>query len=106
MFKDGTLQVINGGHMVTSTFAALMAINSYFSTPLSTEKHQISIPYLTLSSYEDYEAYIEFASKGAAYSVDEMKQFIKVNNPSLTLNSFQDMVSKWSIADIRARKGL
>jgi ABC-type sugar transport system substrate-binding protein len=106
MLQEGSLQVINGGHMVTSTFSALMAINSYYGTPLSADKYQITIPYLTLSSYEDYEAYIEFASRGAAYNADEMKQFIKINNSSLTLNSFQDMVSKWSIADIRSRKGL
>jgi ABC-type sugar transport system substrate-binding protein len=106
MLKEGTLQVINGGHMITSTFSALMAINAYFGTPLDTAKYQVTIPYLTLTSYADYEAYIEFAAQGAAYNEDEMKQFLKIYNPSLTLTSFQDMVSKWSIADIRARKGL
>jgi ribose transport system substrate-binding protein len=106
MLKEGQLDVINGGHMVTGTFSALMAINSYFDTPLSDKKYQITIPYLTLTSYDDYQAYIEFAAQGAAYSSDEMKQFLKVNNASLTLESFQEMVGKWGIEDIRARKGL
>jgi ABC-type sugar transport system substrate-binding protein len=106
MLRTGQLDVINGGHMVTGTFSALMAINAYYGTPLSDKKYQLAIPYLTLTSYEDYQAYIEYAAQGAAYSSDEMKQFLKVNNPSLTLESFQEKVGKWGIEDIRARKGL
>ena len=103
--KKGELQVISGGHMITSTFSALMAINAYFGTPLSAEKYQITIPYLMLSSYEDFELYLKYASQGDAYSSDEMKQFIGVFNSTLTLKSFQDEVSKWGIDDIRKRKG-
>lgn len=102
--KKGELSVISGGHMITSTFSALMAINAYFGTPLSTEKYQITIPYLMLSSYEDFELYLKYASQGAAYTPDEMKKFIGVYNPSLTLDFFQQEVSKWSVADIKARK--
>ena len=91
--------------MVTGTFSALMSINALFGTPLSDEQYSVTIPYLTLKSYEDYEAYKQYASEGAAYSDEEMQQFLKVNNPDLTLESFQEGVSKWSIADIMARKG-
>jgi ABC-type sugar transport system substrate-binding protein len=104
--KSGSLTLINGGHMVTGTFSALMAINAYFGTPLSDEKYMVTIPYLTLGSYDDYEAYIQYASQGAAYTSDELKQFLKVYNPDLTLESFQEGVSKWSIADIKERKGV
>lgn len=105
MLKSGELSVVNGGHMVTGTFSALMSINALFGTPLSDEQYSVTIPYLTLKSYEDYEAYKQYASEGAAYSDEEMQQFLKVNNPDLTLESFQEGVSKWSIADIMARKG-
>lgn len=104
-FKKGDLTIINGGHMITATFSALMAINTYFGTPLSEEKMHVTIPYLTLSSYEDYEAYLKYASEGDAYTPDEMKQFLKINNPELTLESFQEMVSNWSVADIQKRLG-
>ena len=105
MLKSGELCAINGGHMITSTFSALLAINAYFGTPLADEPVKITIPYLTLTSYEDYEAYIENASNGAAYTADEMKQYLVAYNPDLTLDSFQEGVSKWSVADIIARKG-
>jgi ABC-type sugar transport system substrate-binding protein len=104
--KDGALTIINGGHMVTGTFSALMAINAYFDTPLSEDKYMVTIPYLTLSSYEDYEAYIQYASQGAAYTSEELQKYLKVYNPDLTLESFQEGVSKWSIADIKERKGV
>lgn len=104
-FKNGELDVVNGGHMVTGTFSALMAINTLFGTPLSDKNYTVDIPYLTLTSTEDYEMYKQYASEGAAYTDEEMKQFLKVYNPDLTLESFQEMVSKWSIEDIKARKG-
>lgn len=104
MLKSGELAVVNGGHMVTATFSALMGINSLFGTPLSDSQYNVTIPYLTLTSYEDYEAYKQYASEGAAYTSDEMKQYLKVYNPDLTLDSFQEGVAKWSIADIKERK--
>ncbi len=103
-FQKGDLTVVNGGHMVTATFSALMAINAYQGNPLSEEKIHVTIPYLTLSSYSDYEDYIKYASEGDAYTADEMKQFLKSSNPDLTLESFQEMVSKWSVEDIKNRK--
>jgi hypothetical protein len=81
-----------------------MAINSYFGTPLSKEKYQVNIPYLVLTSKDDFDAYIKYASQGAASSPDEMRQFIGVYNPQLNLQTFQAMVDKWSVADIKARK--
>ena len=106
MLQDGSLKVINGGHMVTGTFTAVMGINAFFGTPLSEEKYSIVIPYLTLTSYEDYELYIEYASEGAAYTSEELQQnCFPVFNPDVTLESFQEFVSNWSIEDIAARKG-
>ncbi len=104
MLKSGELSVVVGGHMVTGTFSALMAINALFGTPLSDEPYNVTIPYLTLKSYDDYEAYKQYASQGAAYTDEEMQQFLKVYNPELTKESFQEGVSKWSIADIIERK--
>ena len=91
--------------MVTGTFSALMGINALFGTPLSTEQYNVTIPYLTLKSYEDYEAYKQYASEGAAYTSEELQQYICAYNPDLTLDTFQEGVSKWSIADIMERKG-
>ena len=106
MLKAGTLKVINGGHMITGTFTAVMGINALFGTPLSTEKYAIEIPYLTLASYEDYEAYIKYASQGAAYTAEELQQnCFPVFNPDVTLESFKKFISNWSVADIMARKG-
>ncbi len=105
MLKSGELTVVNGGHMVTGTFSALMGINALFGTPLSTEQYNVTIPYLTLKSYEDYEAYKQYASEGAAYTSEELQQYICAYNPDLTLDTFQEGVSKWSIADIMERKG-
>lgn len=105
MLKSGELCAINGGHMITSTFSSLLAINAYFGTPLAEGPTKITIPYLVLTSYEDYEAYIENASQGAAFTEEEMKQYLVAYNPDLTLDSFQEGVSKWSVADIIARKG-
>jgi len=34
-----------------------------------------------------------------------LQQFLKVYNPDLTLEEFQQKVSQWSIDDIKARKG-
>ena len=90
--------------MVTGTFSALMAINAWQGNPLSKDKIEIVIPYLTLKSYEDYEAYMQYASQGAAYTSEELQQFLTVSNPGLTLESFQEGVSKWSVSDIIARK--
>ena len=104
LLKSGDLCVINGGHMVTGTFSALVTINAFFGTPLSEGKAQITIPYLVLDSYEDYEAYIKYASQGAAYTSEEMQQFLKAYNEKLTLESFQEGVSRWSVDDIIARK--
>ncbi len=106
MLKNGTLKVVDGGHMVTGTFSALMAINAFNGTPLSADKIHVSIPYLVLTSGEDYEAYIQYASQGAAYTSEELQQYIVAYNPDLTLESFQEGVSKWSIADIMERKGI
>lgn len=103
--KNGELTVINGGHMITGTFSALMAINAYFGTPLSQEKYQVIIPYLTLKSGEDYELYMKYASEGAAYTDEEMQQFLVAYNPELTLDSFQKQVSEWSVENIKIRKG-
>ncbi len=92
--------------MITGTFTAVMGINALFGTPLSTEKYAIEIPYLTLASYEDYEAYIKYASQGAAYTAEELQQnCFPVFNPDVTLESFKKFISNWSVADIMARKG-
>lgn len=105
MLKSGELTCVNGGHMVTGTFSTLMAINAFFGTPLSADKYQVTIPYLTLDSYEDYEAYMTYASQGAAYADEELQQYLVAYNPDLTLDSFQEGVSKWSVDDIIARQG-
>ena len=105
MLQSGELVVVNGGHMVTGTFSALMGINALFGTPLSGEPYSVTIPYLTLKSYEDYEAYKTYASEGAAYTSEELQQYLVAYNPDLTLDSFQEGVSQWSVADIMARKG-
>lgn len=102
--KNNELTVVNGGHMVTGTFSALLAINAFEGNPLSEEKIQVTIPYLTLASYEDYELYKEYASEGAAYTPEELQQCLKSCNPDLTLEVFQDFVGKWSIEDIKQRK--
>lgn len=104
MLKNDELRVINGGHMITSTFSALAAINAFWGNPLTSEKISITIPYLTLDSYEDYEAYIQYASQGAAFTTEEMKQYLVAYNSSLTFASFQEGVAKWSVDDIIARK--
>lgn len=104
MLKNEELRVINGGHMITSTFSALAAINAYWGTPLTSDKINITIPYLTLDSYEDYEAYIQYASQGAAFTDEEMKQYLTAYNSSLTFDSFREGVAKWSVDDIIARK--
>jgi ABC-type sugar transport system substrate-binding protein len=105
MLQNGELTIVDGGHMVTGTFSALMTINSYFGTPLSDGKVTLTIPYLSLKSYDDYLAYKQYASEGAAYTSEELQQFLKVYNPDLTLEEFQQKVSQWSIDDIKARKG-
>ncbi len=105
MLKSGELTCINGGHMVTGTFSTLMAVNSFWGSPLSSDKYMVTIPYLTLDSYEDYEAYITYASQGAAYTDEELQQYLVAYNPELTLESFQEGVSKWSVDDIIARQG-
>lgn len=102
---SGDLTIINGGHMVTGTFSALMAINAYFGTPLSSEKYQIVIPYLVLKSKEDYDLYKQFASEGAAYTSEELQQFLVTYNPEMTMENFQEQVAKWSVDDIKTRKG-
>ncbi len=102
--KDGELTVINGGHMVTGTFSALMAINAFQGNPLSDEKIKVIIPYLTLTSYEDYELYKKYASENAAYTSQELQACIKADNPELTIDSFQEFIGKWSIEDIQARR--
>ena len=90
--------------MVTATYSALMAINAYQGNALSKEKYQITVPYLTLTNYDDYQTYLKYASNGAAYTAEEMQQFLKKYNSSLTLESFQEMCSKWSVEDIISRK--
>ena len=105
MFESEQLTISNGGHMVTATFSALMGINAFFGTPLSEEKIAVTIPYLTLTSYDDYLVYKEYASEGAAYSAEELQQMLLVYNPDLTLEEFQAFVSNWSVADIVERKG-
>lgn len=105
MFENGQLTISNGGHMVTATFTALMGINAFFETPLSEEKIFVTIPYLTLTSYDDFLVYKEYASEGAAYSAEELQQMLKVYNPDLTLEDFQEYVSRWSVANIVERKG-
>ena len=47
---------------------------------------------------------MQYASQGAAYTSEELQQFLTVSNPGLTLESFQEGVSKWSVSDIIARK--
>ena len=105
MLESGELVVVNGGHMVTGTFSALMAINALFGTPLADGPYNVTIPYLTLKSGEDFEAYKTYASEGAAYTSEELQQYLVAYNPDLTLESFQEGVSQWSVADIMARKG-
>lgn len=104
MLKNGELCVVNGGHMVTGTFSALLAINAYWGTPLTTGKANVTIPYLVLDSYEDYEAYMQYASQGAAYTSEELQQYLVAYNPELTIESFQEGVSQWSVDDIMNRK--
>lgn len=82
-----------------------MAINALFGSPLADGPYNVTIPYLTLKSGEDFEAYKTYASEGAAYTSEELQQYLVAYNPDLTLESFQEGVSQWSVADIMARKG-
>jgi ABC-type sugar transport system substrate-binding protein len=104
MFANKTLDLIYGGHIVTSTFAALMAINAYQKTPLSPKPYKVLIPYLKLTNSTDAESYYKLVvGSTPPYNADELRKFVKANNPSLTLTLFQKLVSQYSIADIQAR---
>jgi len=104
MFASKSLDLIYGGHIVTSTFAALMAVNAYYKTPLSAKPYKVHIPYLKLTSSAESEAYYSLVVGSVPpYNADELKKFVKYYNDGLTLDSFQKMVSQYSISDIQAR---
>lgn len=100
---DQTILVCRGGHYVTGFAAALMAINAYYETPLSTDKYKITIPEMVFTSAADYTSYKQYCENDdvQVYTPDDIKQFLKIYSPDLTVDSFQKLINDtWNMESI------
>lgn len=101
--EAGDLSLVFGGHIITSHFANLMALDALFGTPINEERKELIIPYLLVKSTEDIDNYNKYVIGDKPYTVEEMKEYLKYCNPDLTFDKFQEMVSKYSIEDVVKR---
>lgn len=96
-----------GGQYVDIAFPFIFMYNTLLGTPLSDEKVEVPVNFITCKTGEEFSNYMNFLHKDGVYAwnADELKQVIKKFNPNATADDLLEMGANYSIEDVMTRHG-
>ena len=106
-FDDGSVIAVHGGLTSSNFVAIMMLINAYNGTPLTTGADTVDIPVIPFTSSkerQDFKMYTEGDDAVAVYGKEDLDMFLKVLNPSLTLEDLQQNLNDTWNMDYIAEK--
>jgi len=94
-----------GGQYVDIAFPFIFMYNTLLGTPLSEEKVEVPVNFITCKTGEEFSNYMKYLHNDGVYAwtVDELKQVIKKYNPDATADDLLKMGADYSIDDVMAR---
>lgn len=103
-FEADALHFMVCGQYPDAVFTLMMVYNALRGTPLSDEPVYMEMNYLyvTPDNAEDYSNYI--MGDVFPYTMDELKQFIKVFNPDATIDMLVEAAANYSIEEVASRR--
>lgn len=104
---SGFVSCAIGGQYVDVVFPFLFMYNALNGTPLSEEKTEVPVNFITCKTGEEFSNYMTYLHKDGVYAwtTDELKQVIKKYNPDATADDLVKMGASYSIEDTIARHG-
>ncbi len=104
---SGFVSCAIGGQYVDVVFPFLFMYNALNGTPLSKEKTEVPVNFITCKTGEEFSNYMTYLHKDGVYAwtTDELKQVIKKYNPDATADDLVKMGASYSIEDTIARHG-
>lgn len=96
-----------GGQYVDIAFPFIFLYNTLLGTPLSEEKVEVPVNFITCRTGQEFSNYMNFLHKDGVYAwtADELKQVIKKYNPNASANDLLNMGANYSIEDVMTRHG-
>lgn len=96
-----------GGQYVDIVFPFIFMYNTLEGTPLSDEKVEVPVNFITCKTGEDFSNYMTYLHDNGVYAwtTEELKQVIKTYNPEATAEDLVKMGSDYSIEDTMERHG-
>ncbi len=106
-FEDGTVISAFGGSYPDSLFLAAIIMNQLSGTPLSEngEALALELPYIKVTSADELNEYYEYCEPedGSIYDKEEIKKLIGSFNQELNLDYFKNVMSSYSLDDVKER---
>lgn len=104
---SGFVSCAIGGQYVDVVFPFIFMYNALNGTPLSEEKTEVPVNFITCKTGEEFSNYMTYLHKDGVYAwtTDELKQVIKKYNPDATADDLVKMGASYSIEDTIARHG-
>lgn len=103
-FENDYLHAVANGMMDDPLFSFVILANYLLGTPLAESNEAVCIDaqYMWITSAEQQKLYEEYIDKEGvyAYSLDEVKNMLKVNNPDFTTEELQKIASDWTLENI------
>ena len=102
-FDDGIVVSVDSGNMSSNYYAIMMLLNAYYGTPLTTGEDTIYVPEFTFTSGDQVREYEMYCQNDTTpvYTAEDLPLFLKVLNPDLTKEGFQQNVNDtWDLEKI------
>ena len=96
-----------GGQYVDIVFPFILMLNTLEGEPLSDEKVEIPVNFITCKTGEEFSNYMTYLHEDGVYAwdIDELKQVIKTYNKDANVEDLIQMGADYSIEDTMARHG-
>ena len=107
-FESGTVFCFAGGHLTVDPVVAMsLAMNAAMGTPLSDKGPvYLDLPLMMVYSWADVQDYLNTAifNNTVPYNTKELQDnFFKFKTSSVTAETLQTYIAKWSLADLKTR---
>ena len=104
---SGFVSCAIGGQYVDVVFPFILMYNALNGTPLSDQKVEVPVNFITCKTGEEFSNYMTYLHKDGVYAwtTEELKQVIKKYNPDADSDDLVKMGADYSIDDTIARHG-
>lgn len=105
--ESGFISSAVGGQYVDILFPFVFMYNVFEGTPLSDEKVEVPVNFITCNTGEEFVNYMTYLHADGVYAwnTDEIKQVMKKYNPDATADDLLKMGASYSVEDVMTRHG-